>query len=138
MADMNVEHLKMIQDVVKRMAGNSFLLKGWTVTLVSAIFAIAVKEADKGLDRRLMLIAWGPVLVFGLLDAYYLWQEQLFRKLYDHVRLAKTTDFSMNTAEIPHDKRPRFLRALRSVSIWPFYGALALVMGIITGQLLMT
>jgi len=31
----------MIQAVINRMASNSFLLKGWTVMLVSALFALA-------------------------------------------------------------------------------------------------
>jgi len=29
------------------MANNSFLLKGWSVTLVAALFALAAKDSDK-------------------------------------------------------------------------------------------
>jgi len=32
-----LKHLEMIQDVIKRMASNSFLLKGWSLTLVVAL-----------------------------------------------------------------------------------------------------
>ncbi len=36
-----LKHLEMIQGVVNRMASNSFQLKGWSVVLVSALFALA-------------------------------------------------------------------------------------------------
>ena len=42
-----IKHLEMVQDVIKRMASNSFILKGWAVTLVAGIMALAEKDADK-------------------------------------------------------------------------------------------
>ena len=40
-----------------------------------------------------------PVVIFWVLDAYFLRQERLFRRLYDRVRGAKgePVDFSMDT-----------------------------------------
>ncbi|WP_373482985.1 hypothetical protein [Acetobacterium sp.] len=35
------KHLEMIQSVISRMAGNSFTLKGWAVTLIAGIFALS-------------------------------------------------------------------------------------------------
>ena len=91
-------HLEMIQGVINRMAGNSFLIKGWTITLVAALFALAQKETNPAF----MYLAYFPAIVFWALDGYYLWQERLFRKLYDKVRLTDETaiDFSMNTQPI--------------------------------------
>jgi len=40
------KHLEMILRVVERMSTNSFLLKGWTVTLVSALFALSARDAN--------------------------------------------------------------------------------------------
>src|SRR3954462_9861995 len=77
---------------------NSFLLKGWTVTLVAALFAFGAKEAD----RAFIVIAWVPVLVFAGLDAYFLRRERLYRHLHDKVAAKTETDpidFSMNTVE---------------------------------------
>ena len=37
--DKKLAHLEMIQGVVNRLANCSFLLKGWSVLLVSALFA---------------------------------------------------------------------------------------------------
>lgn len=63
------------------MASNSFLIKGWCVTLVSAILALAAKEPNK----IFIAVAFFPVIMFWILDGYFLYQERLFRKLYDSV-----------------------------------------------------
>jgi hypothetical protein len=41
-----IKHLEFIQATIVRLASNSFLLKGWTVTLVAALFALAAKETQ--------------------------------------------------------------------------------------------
>jgi hypothetical protein len=76
-----LEHLKLIQGVVSRMGQNSFALKGWSVTLVSALLALAVNEKS----RAFAALAFFPAVLFWGLDAYYLQQERLFRRLYGHV-----------------------------------------------------
>src|SRR5690242_5631115 len=76
------KHLDFIQATITRMAGNSFLLKGWTVTLVSALLALGAKDAD----RRFVTVALLPTMIFWTLDGYFLFQERLYRSLYDHVR----------------------------------------------------
>lgn len=42
-----IRYLEMIQGIINRMAGNSFALKGWAVTLISGIFVLAGKDTDK-------------------------------------------------------------------------------------------
>lgn len=73
-----LKHLEMIQGIINRMASNSFALKGWAVTLVAGIFALASKETDK----IYFLIAYAPIAFFWFLDSFYLLQERLFRSLY--------------------------------------------------------
>lgn len=87
-------HLEMIQGIVNRLSHNSFLLKGWTVVLVSALFALAAKDKN----MLFIYLAYFPCISFWCLDAYFLWQERLFRALYDHVRTMKEDDidYSMN------------------------------------------
>jgi hypothetical protein len=80
-SEINDKHLSMIQGVVNRLAGNSFALKGWSVTLVAALLALAAKDAD----TRLVAIALLPALTFWGLDGYFLAQERLFRRLYERV-----------------------------------------------------
>lgn len=100
-----MKHLEMIQGVINRMASNSFLLKGWAVTLVAGIFALSSKDADK----LYFLIAYIPILVFWGLDAYYLLQERLYRKLYDKICLLQeqSVDFSMDTS-VPESRNEKY------------------------------
>lgn len=96
-----VAHLQMIQAVITRMAGNSFMIKGWSVTLVAALFALAAANTNE----LFVYLAYFPAFMFWALDAYFLRQERLFRKLYDHVRAGAEgpADFSMNTEPFEED-----------------------------------
>ena len=89
------KHLEMIQGVVARLAGNSFSIKGWAVALIAVLGGFAAKDANP----RFVLGLWLPVLCFWGLDAYYLRQEKLFRKLYDAAVKgdANSPLYSMNT-----------------------------------------
>lgn len=93
--DNKIKHLEMVQGVINRMAKNSFALKGWAVTLVAGIFALASRDADK----LFCLIAYAPILIFWGLDSYYLLQERLYRALYNKIRAMseEQIDFDMNT-----------------------------------------
>jgi hypothetical protein len=81
MSDDRVKHLEFIQNVITRMNSNSFQIKGWAVTLASALLAISVSTNNS----YFVLTAIFPVIVFWFLDAYYLMQERKFRGLYDDV-----------------------------------------------------
>ena len=91
------KHLELVQGVINRMASNSFMLKGWAVTLVAGIFALAGKDMDK----LYFLVAYVPIIIFWGLDAYYLLQERLYRSLYDKVRQMDKNkiDFSLKATE---------------------------------------
>ena len=99
--DGKIAHLKMVQAVITRMAGNSFCIKGWSVTLVAALFALAVANTSP----CFVYLAYFPTFMFWALDAYFLRQERLFRKLYEHVRASEeaAVDFSMNTQSFAKD-----------------------------------
>jgi hypothetical protein len=90
------KHLELIQGVVNRLAQNSFLLKGWSVVLVSGLFALAASASQP----LFIYLAYFPCVAFWILDGYFLWQELLFRALYDLVRQLKEDeiDFSMDTS----------------------------------------
>ncbi len=88
------EHLDYIQNAINRMANNSFLIKGWTITFISLLFVLSIKESN----IWFLALTFLPLFCFWGLDAYYLWQEKLFRKLYDLVRAGKIKEpFTMNT-----------------------------------------
>jgi len=91
------KHLELIQGVINRMAGNSFQLKGWSVVLVSALFALAANDARV----HFVFVAYFPAIAFWVLDGYFLRQERMYRKLYDAVRQqpGPESDFSMNASK---------------------------------------
>ena len=72
------KYLDLIQGAINRLAGNSFSVKTWAVGLISVLGGLAAKDADARMACGLML----PALCFWGLDAYYLRQERLYRKLY--------------------------------------------------------
>ncbi len=102
MQESQLKHLELIQGIISRLSQNSFLYKGWALTIVAAILAFA----DKTPNKWYLCIALIPSIAFWGLDAYCLRQERLFRKLYDTIRLLEETEFekyrfSMET--VKHD-----------------------------------
>ncbi|HOF99438.1 MAG TPA: hypothetical protein PLD44_08685, partial [Paludibacteraceae bacterium] len=73
------KHLEFIQGTINRMAGNLFFLRGWTITLITGLFALSTKETN----QDYILIAYFLILIFWILDGYFLSQERLFRDLYN-------------------------------------------------------
>lgn len=120
------KHLDFIQGAVNRMAGNLFLLKGWSITLISALFALAAKDAN----QFYVLIAYFPLFIFWSLDGYFLSQERKFRSLYDHVRGLDESeiDFSMDTRPFADIPRNTWVSALSSRTLVVYYAGLAVVM----------
>ena len=121
-----LKHLEMVQSVINRMANNSFMLKGWAVTLVAGIFVLAGKDTDK----LYFLVAYIPVIVFWGLDSYYLLQERLYRGLYEKVRLSEESeiDFSLRvTKEECGNEKNKFIFCVVSITELWFYFPLALV-----------
>lgn len=85
-----IEHLKMIEEVIKRMANNSLDIKKLYVTLFVAFMVLILKEKvtmtnnDYRLTIFIMLII---TVVFGFLDMYYLTLERKYRDLFDNINL---------------------------------------------------
>ncbi len=125
-ADNKRKHLEFIQGTVNRMASNLFLLKGWTVTLIAALFALAAKDARP----VYFAIAYFPPLMFWILDAYFLSQERRFRSLYDYVRKLPENhiDFSMDTQPFKEMKGNTWPEALLSKTLVIYYLTLIVLM----------
>lgn len=106
--EQKIKHLEFIQNITSRMANNSFLLKGWCVTLIVAIL---------GFSNFSFCAVFCVVFVFYILDTYFLYLEKLFRILYNSVRTDKANNFSL---KIEQDFCV-FLKSLFSISNILFY-----------------
>ena len=99
-----IKYSQFIQSVINHLASDSFRMKGWCVVLFAALFVLLALEGR----IEFAIITLAPVIAFWGLDGYFLWQERLYRALYDHVRTLEEVevDFSMNVSAFRTD-RPR-------------------------------
>lgn len=115
----NETHLTLIQGTISRLATTSFLIKGWGVTLVSAIFALAAKDANSAF----VLVAYFPSIMFWLLDGYFLGMERRFVEMYNQASKGLISNFEIK----PHDftsKRACMVGACFSRTILMFHGCI--------------
>ena len=146
--EINEKHLEFIQGVINRHNSNSFMIKGWAVTIAAAIFALTgtIKEP------YLCFIALGPIIVFWILDSIFLANERCFVSLYNCVSKGNTLsipkkdlrkdiqkqfnesekeftvdNFSMNFIKFREIARNNWKSVLASNTILWFYGGLILL-----------
>ncbi|WP_213115320.1 hypothetical protein [Cobetia sp. MC34] len=112
-------HLSIIQNVIQRMASNSASCKTWCVTLVSAILVVVI---DKN-KSAYFLLALLPILVFLILDAYYLSMEKGFRNSYNEFisKLARGTIHDIDLYSVLPTGKKLKRKSLMSYSILGFY-----------------
>lgn len=122
--DNKIKHLEFIQSTITRMNQNSFQIKGWMITIVSALLALYARSEKK----LYIFIAIVPAIVFWFLDAYYLQQERRFRGVYNDVADLSTENSRVNVREfeMPIQKykggKYCYFRILFSKTIFPLYG----------------
>ncbi len=114
------KHLEFIQNIISRMAGNLFFLRGWTITLIAALLALFAKGNNSIYIVYFLIVI---TLVFWVLDGYFLSQERLYRDLYNHVRKLKEEeiDFSMDTSEYKKLKKNTLIYSMFSSTLLVFY-----------------
>jgi len=133
------KELDLIQDVISRMAGNSFQVKTWTMAIVGGVLALAKEivfpakdvamnePAAIGISIFLVLV----VIMFWYLDGFFLKAEKLYRNLYKWVLeyRSKTDEYlyDLNTFKRKVNGNETNIEA-RSVfcviftkTLWPFY-----------------
>lgn len=128
-------HLSMVQGVISRLASNSSACKAWAIGLVSAIVLVV---ADRG-HPDLLIVAGIPVLLFLVLDAYYLGLERRCRSSYEtFVRRLHAGEATVDDAFVLAP-RPRGLDAIKeaysaisSFSVYPFYVTLAFMVYLVS------
>ena len=111
-----LKHLEFVQNAINRMANNSFIIKGWCITLVVALIALLEKE---NINKNYIPFSFIPLLFFWFLDAFYLKTERQYRRLYAEVskKDKKEIDFSMDIT--PY--KECYGEALFSRTLLPFY-----------------
>lgn len=76
------KEIDLIQSCISRMAQNSFIVKGWTITLLTVIIALLPKIFD---IRLLCILGIVITSCFWYLDGFFLKTEKLYRWKYEWV-----------------------------------------------------
>jgi hypothetical protein len=139
-------YITVLQAVITRMATNSANCKTLCLTLIVAILAIVTDKSKTSFT----FVALIPIIVLGLLDAYYLGLEQGFRNQYNefvekfcqgtaqikdlYVVQPKSKKSSPSAAEPNPSNSEKFnpilgtAQGLSSFSVYPFYLTLGTIL----------
>lgn len=134
MMDKEVLHkeIDLIQACISRMSHDSFLMKGWMLTLLAAIWTFAINTEEFAVVSAMSLVIIGD---FWYLDAFFLHVEKMYREMYNWVLNERPKD---NTAYL-YDLNPhRFdtkvgsrFKVMFSLTLNCFYGIPFLLIAII-------
>lgn len=126
------KEIDLIQSCVNRMAQNSFMVKGWLITLVTVILALLPENVNV---RGVCIIVLLATFCFWYLDAFFLRLERLYRWKYEWV-IAKRVEsdkfyYDLNPMNrdmwllpktcIPKEA-PSVVRVMFTKSLTPLYG----------------
>lgn len=120
-----IRHLEMIQSIVTRMATNSFVAKGWALTVAGAIYGFAANHLNPWIASAGLLATLG----FWWLDGFYLRAERIFRCLYIDAAKPDTSVelFSLDIRGYRNEDVAKWRKVLFSMTLRIFYGAITLV-----------
>ncbi len=129
------KHLEFIQGVINRHNSNSFMIKGWTISIATAVGALA--GALK--DPIIAIIAVGPIAMFWILDSVYLANERCFISLYSEVANPtghrNLTGYTMDFKQFRDIKRNNWYHVLFSRTIIWFYIVLISLSALLSSSL---
>jgi hypothetical protein len=129
------KEIDLIQGIISRMANNTFLLKGWLVSLIAIIIALTKDSIIVTGSIYFCILLLLLVIAFWYLDAFFLHKEQCFRKLYDWVieNRKNTDDYLFNLDYTRFEKQVYgILRIMFSKTLIVFYGMIFTILLLLT------
>jgi hypothetical protein len=117
----------MLQATIARFATQSTTVKGWCVTLTAALLGFGVVTLP-----LVAVLAIYVIVVFAVLDAYYLALERAYRRLYDEAASGQVGDWTLTVAR-PTTRE--VAAALASPPIALLYGTSLLAAAVIASYL---
>lgn len=127
------KEIDLIQSSITRMAHNSFLIKGWTISLIAVVLALSDKNINPLLLTSILVI---PLISFWYLDAFFLHTEKMYRQMYETV-IKKRKDgsdeqlYDLNPTQYIDQVDSR-IKLMFSTTLRFFYGIpLLIILGIL-------
>lgn len=126
------KEIDLIQGCINRMAQNSFVVKGWLITLVTVVLALLPEKVNINILCYVIIIV---TIAFWYLDGFFLKMEKLYRWKYEWVicnrRKSNEYEYDLN----PHNsqmwkdstgdnelKEPCVIKVMFSKTLVPLYG----------------
>jgi hypothetical protein len=117
------KEIDLIQDCIKRMANNSFLIKGWMLSISGIILAIVFNKDTSNIYPATWIIG-AVIFCFWYLDAYFLRMERMYRYLYEWV-----ISHRLESEDFMYDLNPNRFKSkvtssfsvMFSETLWIFY-----------------
>lgn len=125
------KEIDLIQTVISRISNNSFLLKGWLITLIAVVLAFSKDSIGIQNITYLSCILCLPTIVFWYLDAYFLHKEKCYRKLFEWtLQNRPSTDSYQYSLDYTRFKNevPAIWRLMFSQTLLPIYGLTILIL----------
>lgn len=128
------KEIDLIQACIERMAKNSFMVKGWAMTIF--VGALTLLKGDVFSYPWLIIIAVIiPYLAFWYLDAYFLRTEKCYRLLYEWViekraDSIKTSQFDLNPCRFK-EQSGKFYKTFFSQTLIVFFGTPTIILTIL-------
>lgn len=118
--DLHTKDLEFIQDIIARLAENSFKIKGWSITLIVVVLLFRTRDLH-------LLIAFIPLFGFWVLDAYYLKLERRYRSMYEDARTGNQDrdQFEMDSSAYSVNSIPKLMF---SKSLALFHGTILILL----------
>ena len=126
--DVLEKEIDLIQSCVNRMAKNSFMIKGWMISLVAVIIALLPEKI--GVDIRVLcIVAFAVTTCFWYLDGFFLKMEKLYRWKYAWVIKNRPQTMELAYDLNPHNcntwiggnSEPNLLSVMFSKTLSPLY-----------------
>lgn len=113
-------HLNTLQNIISRLSNYSANCKSWTITIVSALSIVLLTEEKS----KFFILLVFPILIFWIVDCYYLGLEKAFREIYDKFQNDLNTNSNIETDiqfTLKNRRLRNFFKAMISFSTTPIY-----------------
>lgn len=124
-------YLQLIQEPICRMSTNSAIFKGFAATITAGISTID----HETVNLIVLGLSFLPVLIFAIMDIYYLMLERKFRFLFKQVAEGQhDIDFSLELTKDPLEiikAKARVIDCVKSPSVGLFYPILIAILVVV-------
>lgn len=126
------KEIDLVQGCINRMSNNSFLLKGWTISINGVVLALFSENINKFFIGLIIIMI---TFIFWCLDTYYLRLERMFRKLYDWKLEARKTGneekfYSLDIEDFKNEVGG-VIKTMFSKTLFLFYGFIIILVFVI-------